>query len=172
VVGATLAWGSYMYIYNEMKQGFLARDASAREKGKLSEYQIAIASLTGGMLCEFYSSESISLLSTTGLTTQFFTTPIWLVKTRLQLNQFNDPGALKNMTVYNGPRGRSSWIGFLFLFFHSFHSSPFSFSSLLLLLLLLLFLFLLFIFFFFFFFFFFTVSYLFYLPTISRLFIE
>lgn len=105
VIGATIAWASYMYIYNEMKQSFVKHYPEYESGQKLSDSHIAIASLTGGRSVFF------SVLMT-GLITQVVTTPIWLVKTRLQLNKFNDPTALKNSTVYRGPRG------ILLIFFH------------------------------------------------------
>jgi hypothetical protein len=50
LIGAVLAWGSYMYIYNEMKLKFDKYNKSMDiNKNKLSSYQIAISSLTSGI---------------------------------------------------------------------------------------------------------------------------
>jgi len=67
MIGAAIAWASYMYIYSSIKDEFEARGTK-----KLRLWHIAVASITGG------------------IGTMLITNPIWVVKTRLQL-QIKNP---------------------------------------------------------------------------------
>jgi len=73
MIGATIAWASYMYVYTEVKL-FYEKEEKLKGHGidAFQSWPIIVASLTGG-IC-----------------TQIITTPIWLVKTRLQLNSLGD----------------------------------------------------------------------------------
>ncbi|MFS7954893.1 putative mitochondrial carrier domain superfamily [Helianthus anomalus] len=61
VIGSTLSWGLYFYFYNSAKQRYM------ENQDKSSAYiHLASAAEAGGLVC-------------------LFTNPVWVVKTRLQL---------------------------------------------------------------------------------------
>ena len=100
LVGSAVSWGGYFFLYDRMKQELLIRKKNASNNDWNDSHSKQLG-----------SGETFAASCLSGATLVFFTNPIWLIKTRmqLQLKKVQQQKSLKaNSTIIKDPY-RNMW---------------------------------------------------------------
>mmetsp|Transcript_8080 Transcript_8080/g.23230 ORF Transcript_8080/g.23230 Transcript_8080/m.23230 type:complete len:351 (+) Transcript_8080:95-1147(+) len=98
VLGSSISWGGYFFLYEGFKDRLRRYKAAAQEQSRHDDTHTTIAA-SDIVLSSF---ENFQLACSAGAVMVFFTNPIWLIKLRLQLQMKQASQGLLTKKPYSG----------------------------------------------------------------------